>query len=182
MVKHRTVIADPPWDYKGGLWQRQKSKATSHYPVLSIDDIMNMPIQPFIADDAYLFLWITSRHIIKGFGQKVAEVWGFRPLTTMVWCKSSIGLGYYVRNSHEHIVFGVRGSPGQFKRRNALSWFVTQRTKHSKKPQQFDLLLESLVDGPYLNLFARDQRQGWTNWGNEVGDPLNIGFDPKGWK
>lgn len=176
MRRFRTILADPPWRYDGGCWDRKVSRASSHYDTLSIPEICSLPVPA--AEDAYLFLWITSRHLLEGAAKAVMEAWGFRPLTTAVWCKPQMGLGYYLRNSHELVAFGVRGSPGPFKVRNRTTWFVEDRQKHSKKP---DLNLEELTDGPYLELFAREERPGWTSWGLEVGDPLGIGFDPDQW-
>lgn len=178
-MKFRAVVADPPWDFGGGCWDRQVSKADSHYDTLSLDDICALPVPS--KDDAYLFLWTTSRHLINGSATKVAKSWGFRPLTTLVWVKPQLGLGYYVRNCHEHVVFGVRGSPGPFKDQSIRSDFTADRRRHSAKPQALYDIVERATDGPYLELFARAPREGWTVWGNEVGDSLGIGFDPKEW-
>lgn len=181
MTKFRTIVADPPWKYiDEGLWQRQSSQANKQYSTLTIDDICKLPVP--VEDNAYLWLWITNRHLVHGIGKTVAEAWGFRPLTIMTWCKTHFGLGYYIRNASEHIVFGVRGSPGPLKRKNQTSWFVEPRQSHSTKPDRFYSIVESLCDGPYLELFARQPRNNWTVWGNEIHhDPLGIGFDPEKW-
>ena len=131
---------------------------------------------------AYCFLWLTNRHLLKGVGRDVLESWGFRPLTVITWEKSNMGLGYYVRNRTEHIAFGVRGSPGQFHRKDYPSIIKYPWSGHSIKPPEFyEQDIPSIVDGPYLELFAREERESWTTWGLEVGDPLGIGFDPKEW-
>lgn len=133
------------------------------------------------ADDAYLWLWVTNRHLAEGKGGRVATAWGFRPLTIMTWCKTKMGLGHYLRNATEHVIFGVKGSPGPFNRRNVITHFTAPSDRHSSKPLGFVGVVETLCDGPYLELFARRKRKDWTSWGEAVGDPLGIGFDPKGW-
>jgi len=179
-MRYRTIVADPPWTYSGGLWERQKSRAVSKYPTLTLDDIKAIPVPS--ADDAYLWLWITNRHLIEGYGAAVATAWGFRPLTIMTWCKTTMGLGYYLRNATEHVILGIKGSPGQLNKRNVVTYFSAKPDRHSAKPLGFYGVVESLCDGPYLEMFARKERKDWTVWGNEIGDPLGIGFDPKGWR
>jgi N6-adenosine-specific RNA methylase IME4 len=176
-----TIVADPPWRYiEAGLWQRQKSQANRQYDTLTVQQIQSLPVPA--ADNAYLWLWITNRHLAHGVGKMVAESWGFRPITVLTWCKPQIGLGYYLRNATEHVVFAVRGSPGQLNATNISSWFVANRTRHSSKPDEFYEIVERACDGPYLDVFARKNRPGWTCWGKDVGDTLNIGFDPDKWR
>ena len=180
-MSFRTIVADPPWEYLDvAMWQRPKSRAASKYPTLHLEDICALPVPS--ADDAYLWLWITNRHIIQGAGAIVAEAWGFRPLTVMTWCKTRMGLGYYLRNATEHVIFCVKGSPGQLDRKDQRTYFSAKTHRHSGKPLGFYGVIESLCSGPYLELFARGEREGWTSWGDEVGDPLGIGFDPEGWR
>ena len=182
MEPFRVVVADPPWKYKDGMWQRPQSKATNHYSTLSLAEICALPVEQFMADDAYLFLWTTNRKLVEGWSNEVATAWGFRALTFMVWIKPWMGLGNYFRNCHENVVLGVRGSPGQFKYKNWKSWFMTdQNLGHSAKPVELIDAIETHTDGPYLELFAREGRPGWTSWGQGVGDPLNVGFDPSRW-
>jgi N6-adenosine-specific RNA methylase IME4 len=45
---------------------------------------------------------------------------------------------------------------------------VEQRREHSRKPDIMYNHIENLLEGPYIELFARTQRQGWDSWGNEV--------------
>lgn len=188
-MTYRVIVADPPWSYKGttvgdGNWDRQTSKSSNIYETLSTEDICKLPVKELVQDNSYCFLWITSRHLLEGFGKTVLQTWGFRPITVITWCKSPMSLGYYVRNASEHIAFGVRGSPGQFDRKDYPSWFEHNRLKHSQKPPVFyESHIPTLTHGPYLDLFARERYNGWASWGKEVGDPDNLGisFDPEQW-
>jgi N6-adenosine-specific RNA methylase IME4 len=78
------------------------------------------------------------------------------------------GVGFYFRNVTELILFGVRGSmrtlrPG----RTQVNMLATRKREHSRKPDEVYNLIESCSPGPYLELFARFERAGWTQWGNE---------------
>jgi N6-adenosine-specific RNA methylase IME4 len=42
------------------------------------------------------------------------------------------------------------------------------RREHSRKPAEVVERIERLVDGPYLELFAREPRSGWDAWGDRV--------------
>lgn len=176
----RVVVADPPWDFKGGLWQRQSTRPSSHYNTLNTEDICRLPVSSLAAAGSYLFLWCTNRHLLQGDARQVCEAWGFRPITTMAWLKT-MGLGYYIRNAHENVLFGVRGRPGQFKKKDMVSYFGKRTKRHSEKPAYFYRMLEEYIDGPYLELFAREKRSGWTCWGDEIGDPFGIGFNHTEW-
>jgi len=76
-------------------------------------------------------------------------------------------MGRYFRNGTEFIIFSTKGD-APLLRNDCSNWFVADRTRHSEKPQEFYDLVESSSPGPYLEMFARRPRPGWTVWGNEV--------------
>lgn len=168
----RVVAADPPWRYEGGMWERQGSRAREQYDTLTLEAICAVPVERMVAPDAYLFMWVTNAHLLNGFAPIVMRAWGFRPITLIAWDKQRMGVGYYVRNCHENVAFGVRGRPGPFKRRDFRSTFTAPSGRHSQKPESFYDEVETLSDGPYLELFARREREGWTCLGNELGQEL----------
>jgi N6-adenosine-specific RNA methylase IME4 len=67
------------------------------------------------------------------------------------------------------ILFGVRGKnartlqPG----RSQENMIIARKREHSRKPDEQYALIESCSPGPYLEIFARGPRQGWTVWGNQ---------------
>lgn len=73
--KYQVVYADPPWKYDKGLWERQVSRASSHYPTMSITDICNLGIslRPYVAENCHLYLWIPSQQLGNGWGKSVAQ-------------------------------------------------------------------------------------------------------------
>lgn len=78
------------------------------------------------------------------------------------------GMGHYVRHAHETCLVCVRGKP-QILNHSTRSRFRAPVGAHSDKPEAFYKLVEKLVPGPRLELFARRHRRGWTCLGDELG-------------
>jgi len=145
------------------------------------DRLKSLPVASVADKSCALWLWTPTHHLIRGITYEVCEAWGFRPMTTMIWCKPQIGLGHYIRNAHEPVLLAVKGSY-KLKVKDQPSWFIADRTTHSKKPARFYRIVEALCHEPRLELFSRTPKDGWTVWGNELHDPLGWGYDPEGWK
>lgn len=84
--------------------------------------------------------------------------------------KLQIGIGQYLRGSHELLLFFTRGR-GQSSdvwngHRDVRSVIRERRTKHSRKPVAGYELIERVSKGPRVELFARSGRPGWLSWGN----------------
>ena len=45
---------------------------------------------------------------------------------------------------------------------------MAPRQEHSRKPDEVYDRIEQLLEGPYVELFARRERKGWDSWGNEL--------------
>lgn len=165
------VVADPPWAF-GDKLPGPGRGAVKHYPVLSARAIMDFALPP-IADDAYLFLWRVASQVEEAY--RVCRAWGFVPKTEIVWVKRTatgkrwFGMGRTVRAEHEVAIVGTRGRPATRSKsiRSTFEAPVPERG-HSAKPEAFSELVEALVPGPRLELFARRQRPGWTCLGNEI--------------
>jgi N6-adenosine-specific RNA methylase IME4 len=157
-MKFRTIVADPPWQYPNAtLWQRPQSVPDEHYPTLSVEQIKSLPIKDVMDKNCAIWLWVPTYHLIRGIGVEVVEHWGFRPMTTMIWCKRQIGLGHYLRNAHEPILLAVKGKY-PLKVKDQKSWFIADRKEHSRKPDQAYNIIKRCSYGPFLELFARTKR------------------------
>jgi N6-adenosine-specific RNA methylase IME4 len=191
-----TVVADPPWSFndKGSRVAPDQDGKAGGYQTMYLDAICALPVGAVAARDSLLFLWTTSAHLLDGSAARVCAAWGFEPKTTMVWVKArqrtvreeapitdldslglprvlswpvlQIGCGHYTRAAHELVVIARRGK-ARVQVRNVPSVFFAPRTRHSAKPELFQDLVERLSPGPYLELFARRERPGWTCWGNQ---------------
>ena len=166
--KFVTIIADPPWGNPG---QKGKYGAISHYDLMSIDRIRQMPVCDLAADNAHLYLWCYPA--IRRIAEEVMEAWGFRFVDEFVWGKDQMGLGQYFRHAHETLLLGVKGSlPVTF--RGQRSFAMLPRQAHSHKPEEVHVMVQRMSPGPYLELFARRPFPGFKVWGNEVTSDLVI--------
>ena len=77
------------------------------------------------------------------------------------------GLGYWTRSNPEMCLLATRGKPKRLNK-SIPQLVVEQRREHSRKPDIVYDHIEKMLNGPYIELFARRKREGWTSWGNEV--------------
>jgi N6-adenosine-specific RNA methylase IME4 len=180
-----TILADPPWQFinRTGKIAPEHGRLT-RYPTLAVDEIAALPVEKIAAPTAHLYLWCPNALLPDGF--TVMKAWGFTYKSNLVWHKirkdggsDGRGVGFYFRNVTELLLFGVRGknartlAPG----RRQVNLLATRKREHSRKPdEQYDII-EACSPGPYLELFARGTRNGWTTWGDQAGD----GYRPT-WK
>lgn len=183
---YRAILADPPWQFNS-LWGGRPKKTEAgypsravdaHYDTMTIDEIAALPVAEVADDDCILFLWTCWPVLQKSL--RVIEAWGFTYKTcAFSWMKADpyrlfaddktpfAGMGYWTRANTEPCLLATRGRP---KRVNAdvRQGIIAPRREHSRKPDCVHERIERLVDGPYLELFARQRREGWDAWGNEV--------------
>ena len=180
--KYGAILADPPWPFKTWVGDRLPTRVASaggtHYETMSFDDISALPIANYAAADCVLFCWVVWPSMPNAL--KVIEAWGFK-YKTCAFCwnkgnslplfpddfKPKMGLGYWTRANSEVCLLATRGKP---KRQHADVRQIIQAPlrEHSRKPDEIYGRIERLVDGPYIELFARQRRPGWDSWGNEV--------------
>jgi N6-adenosine-specific RNA methylase IME4 len=171
-----TILADPPWRFVNKTGKvAPEHKRLSRYSTMTHEDIAALPVAEIAADKAHLYLWCPNALLPEGLA--VMRAWGFRYKSNIVWHKirkdggpDGRGVGFYFRNVTELILFGVRGknvrtlAPG----RRQVNFLATRKREHSRKPDEQYELIEACSPGPYLELFARGTRRGWTTWGNQA--------------
>lgn len=173
---YRTILADPPWMERGG--GKIKRGADRHYPLMSTERIMGLPVERFALPDSHLYLWVTNNFLHDGL--HVMEAWGYRYITCITWVKEGgPGLGQYYRGRTEQLLFGVRGMVPYHigpdgKRAQGQTVLHLHRGRHSEKPSEFQDMIERVSSGPYLELFARAKRDNWDTWGNECSDDISM--------
>lgn len=173
-MRCKTILIDPPWNETGG--GKIKRGADRHYSLLKTKDIPSVIFGALqsnkweIARDAHLYLWVTNNFLPDGLW--LMKKLGFIYKTNIVWVKDRFGLGQYIRGKHEICLFGVRGVlPYKVidgKRQQGVSVIEAPRTEHSKKPIEMYSLIEKVSYPPYLEMFARNVRENWLSWGNEL--------------
>jgi N6-adenosine-specific RNA methylase IME4 len=156
------ILADPPWSYDVMM----RGAPDNHYAVMTDEQIQQLKIPA--AENCILFLWATATRLPEAI--KVMESWGFTHKTNRVWVKDKIGNGYIVRGQHELLLIGKKGDmPLPQEKDRPSSVIMGPRKEHSEKPDSFYQDIEQMYPNrTYLELFARNKRQGWTSWGNEL--------------
>lgn len=180
--KFSTILADPPWRFQNRTGKvAPEHRRLSRYPTMTIEDIYQLPVGDLATDPCHLYLWVPNALVAEGL--ETMRQWGFTYKTNLVWLKirkdggpDGRGVGFYFRNVTELVLFGIRGNlrtsaPG----RRQVNLVATRKREHSRKPDELYDLIEDCSPGPYLELFARHQRSGWTQWGDEVAElPLML--------
>jgi N6-adenosine-specific RNA methylase IME4 len=174
---YRLVYADPAWTYNNERTGGSLNSGSSQkYDTMSLEEICGLPVNNITANDSVLFLWVTVPLLPYGF--KVLESWGFRYKTALFWRKiMSLGMGYWFRNQIEVLLVGIKGKVSAFRMQKA-NFIQTKAGKHSEKPKQVYGLLEKISDkfdlNPKIELFARNRREGWDVWGNDIPDTTQM--------
>jgi len=171
-----TILADPPWQFQNRTGKiAPEHKRLNRYGTMTLPNIMNLPVARCAAPTAHLYLWCPNALLPEGL--EVIRAWGFAYKSNIVWRKirkdggsDGRGVGFYFRNVTEILLFGVRGkncrtlAPG----RRQVNYIESRKREHSRKPDEQYPVIESCSPGPYLELFGRGTRPGWTTWGNEA--------------
>ncbi len=173
-----TILADPPWRFANRTGKMApEHRRLSRYPTMTLPDIKALPVETLVQPASHLYLWVPNALLQDGLD--VMQSWGFTYKTNLVWYKvrrdggpDRRGVGFYFRNVTELVLFGVRGklrtlAPG----RRQENMIISRKQEHSRKPDGLYDIIEQCSSGPYLELFARHYRPGWSQWGNEM-NPL----------
>jgi N6-adenosine-specific RNA methylase IME4 len=141
-------------------------RGTCPYPSMPVDDIMAMPVQDRTCENAILWLWTTNAFMVQA--HNVAVAWGFTVKTILTWVKNKIGTGDWLRGQTEHCLMCVRGKP-VVELTNQTTVLHGPLREHSRKPDEFYAMVETLCPGSKCDLFSRQERTGWVSFGAEVG-------------
>ena len=163
--KYRIIYADPPWKY-GNAMPEYVTEPQDYYLLMNTEDICAMPIKDITEKDAVLFLWSTSPHLPEAL--EVAKAWGFTYKTTFIWDKIKHNMGHYNSVRHEILLVCTKGACTPDVKRLFDSVVSEERTEHSKKPNVFREIIETIYTyGNKIELFARETPEGWDVFGNQ---------------
>lgn len=180
-AQYAIIYADPPWDYRGrkqfgfaGDVGVDTGGAIAQYPCLTVKELCALPVGDISADDALLYMWVTGPMWPDAL--VVVKAWGFDYATVaFVWDKVRINPGYYTMSQAEFCLVAKSGKiPQPRGSRNERQWCELEivhepRTVHSRKPAVIRERIEAMhPTQSKIELFAREQHEGWTVWGNEV--------------
>lgn len=175
------VLADPPWRYRC----QGNGAAKGHYDTMKVEDICALRVGEIADPDSVLILWATWPCLQEAF--EVVRAWGFAYKTGFPWIKMvgeimpnlfgdiearpAYGTGYWARGTSEPILIATRGEPEV--PYSTFSGLLANRLEHSRKPDDIYQFAEQHA-GPYVELFARREREGWDVWGDEVESSVQL--------
>jgi N6-adenosine-specific RNA methylase IME4 len=176
-----TILADPPWQFQNRTGKvAPEHKRLRRYHTMNFDEIRGMPVPFHAAEKCHLYLWCPNALLEEGLS--VMRAWGFTYKTNIVWYKvrkdggpDGRGVGFYFRNVTELLLFGTRGKLRTLKPgRTQVNLLRTRKQEHSRKPEEAYDIMEACSPGPFLELFARERRKCWTQWGDELDTYLHT--------
>lgn len=164
--EYSCVVVDPPWRFNKTRADDDTQRGQTPYPTMTEAEISAIKIPA--ADNCILFLWTTNAHLVTGEASRVLYAWGFEPKTLLTWKKSRIGVGDWLRGATEHAILATKGHPVMVP---PIPSTILEADvgEHSEKPQAFYDLVAAHCPGTKVELFARKMRDGWAQFGAELG-------------
>ena len=168
--KYQIIYADPPWQYdKDEAYFGQDVE--KHYPVMTFDELKELPIKELTDKDCVLYLWTTAPKL--NWGIDLLREWGFDYKSCLIWDKVKHNMGFYSSVRHEILLIGGRGSSAPTDKSYANqtdSVYVEERKEHSVKPEYYYEMIEKMhfLKINRIELFSRNKRQGWDQWGHDA--------------
>ncbi len=174
--KYRTIYADPPWQFQNRTGKvAPEHKRLNRYETMTLNEIKSLPVKEVSEEKSHLYLWVPNALLPDGL--EVMKAWGFEYKTNIIWEKvrhdgypDGRGVGFYFRNVTEILLFGIHGDKNRTldPARSQVNLIRTMKREHSRKPDEIIPIIEACSPGPYLEMFARGDREGWDMWGNQA--------------
>ena len=165
--KYQVIVVDPPWPITKIKRGVRPNQIEIDYPIMSLEDIKLQPINILGKNNSVCFLWTIQKFLREAF--MILEHWNFKYQRVITWDKGNGMSLFGFHHRTEFILFGYRGKLEMYPRRRTMPTLITEHTwrQHSVKPQVF-YDYASAFGEPKIDLFARQEREGWDVWGNEV--------------
>jgi N6-adenosine-specific RNA methylase IME4 len=162
------ISVDPPWPYEGESknitsFDAVGRRVANPYPEISIEQIKNINLP--LMENAVVLLWTTHKFLPDAF--EILKKWGLDYKATLVWNKEKIGMGAWFRMQCEFCLVGIKGKP-YWQNTSYRDILNESRREHSRKPDTFFEMIESVTLGRRLEYFSREKRNGWEVFGNDV--------------
>ena len=197
LPKHHfgVILVDPPWRFLSRTPAIGDRDPRNHSGTMDRGELLDLPVRTVAAKDCHLFMWVTGPMLPEAV--PLMEAWGFhysgiaftwvklrKAFGTRLGSRDSMrlsdfhtGLGYTTRKNTELCLLGRRGAPVRVAK-DVRELVIAPRRQHSRKPDEIYERIEQYADGPYLELFACQERDGWTAWGHQIGKFKALPADP----
>jgi len=187
MSKYQIIYADPPWRQSKGGKKNVRPKSSGEkldYKVISLEQIEWILKKWQLKADTnhVMFMWTIDKYLHES--EVIAKNLGYKLHARMVWNKvTGIPAAFTIRYGHEYLLYLYKEKllpVAKDERGKIHSVFTEQVKRHSQKPEIAYQIIERLYpDTNKIELFARNKRQGWDVWGNEVESDIELPTPPK---
>lgn len=164
--KYETIVIDPPWQMEKIERDVAPNQVAFEYPTMSESELAELDVPSIASDDCHLFCWTTHKFLPSAM--RLIEAWGFRYVYLGTWHKNGgfqpFGLPQY---NSEFYVYARKGTPRFADTKQFFTCFQAQRREHSRKPDEFYDVIRRVTDGPRIDVFSRELREGFDQFGNE---------------
>lgn len=196
-MKYSLILADPPWRYGNTIsngaadnhYDTMPLEDIKRLPVWSLaadDSVLAMWYTGNFVQEAqevakawgfdvrqmFLFTWVkfteqAERTINAALNAKPpADYYDMLELLDKV---TRMNGGNYSRQNQESVLIGVRGKGLKRQKASIKQIVYSPISEHSAKPGEVRYRLEQMYgDVPRIELFSRDEADGWDNWGNQA--------------
>ena len=167
--QYHAIVIDPPWPVEKIEREVRPNQVEMDYPTMTLEAItekLGAYLPPLIPlDGSHIYLWTTHKFLPSAL--QLFQVLGIRYQCLLTWVKNVGMTPFSWMYSTEHCLFGRVGNLSLLKNGERLD-FQASVTRHSEKPDIFYQLVERVSPNPWLDMYGRKERPGWTVWGNEV--------------
>lgn len=176
--KYDIIYTDPPWEQgKGG---KKKARPNSSggkldYPTMDLQDIKELHrniLENLTNPNHNVFMWTIDKYLVET--EQFMKELGYTLHARIVWNKvTGVAPAFTVRFTCEYLLwFYKKGKILMLDKdvRGKYPTIITEKVvRHSQKPvAAYEMLEDMFKDTKKLELFARNHRDGWDCWGNEV--------------
>jgi len=164
--KWRTIVIDPPWPIEKINREVRPHQVGMDYPTMTLEEIEALPIGELVdPGGCHVYLWFTQKYRRTAF--ELFDSWGVRDECFLTWVKNVGFTPFSWMYSTEHILFGRVGNLPLLKNGIRLDFSAKVR-EHSRKPEEFFEIVRQVSPETRLDMFGRENRNGFTVWGNET--------------
>lgn len=170
--KYKTILIDPPWDVKFVPDTIRKGLSKLEYSTMSIEEIRDFPIEYYADNDCVMFLW--TIHSYLPVSLDIIKEWGFRYLALICWDKGNGMTWNGIQKRTELCLVCYKGKLLLNFKKPIPTIFYERSSRHSEKPKGFYRIIERSCPKPRIEIFARQRREGWAWFGNELSKDIQM--------
>lgn len=174
--KFDIIYSDPAWKQTKGNKRKCRPKQGKEldYETCTMEEIKKIheTVIGLCSEKHNIFIWTIDKYLHET--EQMMKELGYMLHARLIWDKENgVAPAFTVRFSHEYLLwFYKKGSilmPCERVRGKYTTVLREPSTKHSRKPVCAYEMIESMFpDANKLELFARNYRNGWDCWGNEI--------------